>query len=151
MLGPSQPVFWRVPLLTQANSDSPRSINELFNHSWSQSNRVLCDFARCDSKGSLLSFLALCCWLTSSLGWCSLLLALGHLLNLFLDGLASLLPVDHYLEALEVGKASTEASLGELLSNGSVSPLCSEIGFLRSLDKGAGTGATAKGNLHLGQ
>ena len=152
MPGPSQPVFWRVPLLTQARRDSPRSINELFNHSWSQSNRVLCDFARYDFEGSLLSFLALCRWLSSSLSrCCSLLLALCHELYLLLDGLASLLPVDHYLEALEVGKACSEASLGELLSNGSLSPLCSEIGFLRSLDKGAGTGATAKGNLHPGQ
>ena len=152
MLGPSQPVFWRVPLLTQAKSDSPRSINELFNHSWSQSNRVLCDFARCDFDGSLLAFLALCRWFTSSLGGCcSLLCALSDELDSLLDGLASLLPVDHYLEALEVGEVSSEASLGKLLGDGGLSPLRREIGLLCSPDKGSGTGATLKGNLHPGQ
>ena len=80
---------------------------------------------------------------------CSLLL--GDDLNLLSDGKASLLPVDHDLEALEVGEICTFLSLGELLSDGHGGPLFSEFGFGDGLFEGSSAGSTLNGDLQLGQ
>ena len=77
---------------------------------------------------------------------CSLLL--GDDLS---DGKASLLPVDHDLEALEVGKVSTLSSLGELLGDGHGGPLFGELGCGNSLLEGSSAASTLNGYLELGQ
>ena len=76
---------------------------------------------------------------------------LGDSLNLLLDGEASLLAVDHNLEALDVGEVGAEASDGKFLGDGSLSPLGSEAGLLGGFDEGSSAGATLEGDLHSGQ
>ena len=76
---------------------------------------------------------------------------LGDSLNLLLDGEASLLAVDHNLEALDVGEVGAKGSDGKLLGDGGLSPLGSEAGLLGGLDEGSSAGATLKRDLHSGQ
>jgi len=78
-------------------------------------------------------------------------LLLGDHLHLLADGEGSLLSVDHNLEALEVGKVSAKASLGQFLGNGGRGPLGGEIDFLAGSEESAGTGSTRDGNLHSGE
>merc|ERR1711899_223828 len=78
---------------------------------------------------------------------CSLLL--GDDLNLLSDGEASLLPVDHDLEALEVGEVSTLSSLGELLGDGHGGPLVSELACGNGLLEGSSAASTLNGYLEL--
>lgn len=80
---------------------------------------------------------------------CSLLL--GDDLNLLLDGEASLLSVDHNLEALEVGEVGASVSLCELLGNGGLGPLGGEVHFLGGLHEGASAGTTLNGDHHFGE
>ena len=72
-----------------------------------------------------------------------------------LDGLphssSALLPVDHNLEALEIGQISARLPLGELLSEGSGGPLGGDLGSLASLHEGAGAGAAGNRDLHPGE
>ena len=80
---------------------------------------------------------------------CSLLL--GDDLNLLSDGKALLLPVDHDLEALEVGELRTFLSLGELLGDGHGGPLFGESGLSGGLLEGSSAATTLNGDLQLGQ
>ena len=80
---------------------------------------------------------------------CSLLL--GDDLNLLSDGKASLLPVDHDLEALEVGEVGTLSSLGELNGDGHGGPLVGELAFGDGLLEGSSAASTLNGYLELGQ
>lgn len=68
-----------------------------------------------------------------------------------LDGGSALLPVDHNLEALEIGKTSTGLPLGELLGQGVGSPLGLDLGSLGGLKEGAGAGTASDRDLHPGK
>merc|ERR1712127_387889 len=85
------------------------------------------------------------------LGRGGLLASLGDDLNRFLDSKASLLAVDHNLEAFEVVKVGASGSLCELSGDGGLGPLGGEVHFLHGLKKGAGTGAMLDGDHHLGE
>lgn len=82
---------------------------------------------------------------------CGSSLLLGDDLDLLSDGEASVLFVDHDLEALQVGQVGTGVPGGQLLSEGSGGPLLVQIGGLNSLSEGAGAGATLDANLHSGE
>ena len=77
-------------------------------------------------------------------------LLLGDGLDGLPDSGATLLPVDHNLETLEVVKAGAGSSLGELLGERGGSPLLTDLGGLGSLDKGAGAGTAGDVDLHPG-
>ena len=68
-----------------------------------------------------------------------------------LDSGAALLPVDHDLEALDVGKVGASSPLGELLGEGSGSPLALKLGSFGGLHEGAGAGAASDRELHPGK
>lgn len=87
----------------------------------------------------------------SDSGGSLLLLVLGDRLDLLSDGQASLLSVDHDLEALEVGQVGARLSLGELLGDGHGGPLVSERSLLDGPEKGARAGAALDRERQLGQ
>ena len=80
---------------------------------------------------------------------CSLLL--GDDLNLLSDGKASLLPVDHDLEALEVSEVLAFLANGELLGNWRSGPLFCKTGFGRGLFESACAASTLNIELLSGE
>lgn len=83
--------------------------------------------------------------------WRSSSLLLGDNLNLLADGEASLLLVNHDLEALQVSQVGTGGPLDKLLSDGSLLPLAREVRLLGNLEEGASASATLDINLHAGE
>ena len=94
------------------------------------------------------SIIVLCCMQER---WRSSSLLLGDNLNLLADGEASLLLVNHDLEALQVSQVGTGGPLDKLLSDGSLLPLAREVRLLGNLEEGASASATLDINLHAGE
>ena len=80
---------------------------------------------------------------------CSLLL--GNDLNLLSDSEASLLSVDHDLEALKVSEVLAFLTDGELLGNGGSSPLFVKLGFVRGLFESTSAASTLNIDLLSGE